>query len=108
MVSYAVDRSKVFKTSFWMRKHLAATWKRTWVWSTSERIRALDLGRLLPTERETKVKTTVRKRDKDGKMKWQGSRALKGTQHFDGIYYANSSSVTLNLFFGWVRAPGGG
>ena len=83
--TFVVDRSKVFKTSFWMRKHLAATLKRNWVWSKSKRIQALDLGQLLPTERKTTVKTTVRKRDKDGNMKWQGSRALKGTQCFDGI-----------------------
>jgi hypothetical protein len=72
-----------------MRKHLAATWKRTWLWSTSSRIRALDLGQLLPSERKTLVKTTIRKKGRDGKVKWQGSRALKGTQHFDSIMVFN-------------------
>ena len=53
--------TKIFKASFWMRKHLALTWKRTWMWATT-------------------VKTTNRTKGKDGKTKWQGNRNLKGTQ----------------------------
>ena len=74
-----VHRSKFFKTAFWMRKHLALTWKRTWFWSTSRRIENLDLGPLLPEEKQTTVKTTKRWKQ-DGKTKWQGTKALKGTQ----------------------------
>ena len=77
--------SQVFKTAFWMRKHLALTWKRTWIWSTSPRVRNLDLGPLLPSEKSTTVKTTRRWTNKDGKKKWQGTRALKGTQYFARI-----------------------
>ncbi len=71
--------SELYKCAFWMRKHMAMTWKRTWLWSTSWRIRDLDLGPLLPSERVTQVKTTKRWK-KDGKTKWQGTKALKGTQ----------------------------
>ena len=75
--------TKFFKCAFWMRKHLSLTWKRTWVWATSERICALDLGSLEPSERATTVKTTIRKKDSSGRVKWQGSENLKGTRHFD-------------------------
>ena len=71
--------SEMYKTSFWMRKHMSMTWKRTWLWSTSWRVRDLDLGPLLPSEKVTLVKTTKRWK-KDGKTKWQGTGALKGTQ----------------------------
>lgn len=77
--------TKFFKVAFWMRKHLAETWKRTWLWSTSSRVGALDLGTLQPAERATMVKTTIRKKDRDGNVKWQGSKDLKSTQHFDSI-----------------------
>ena len=68
--------SKVYKCSFWMRKHLAATWKRTWFWSTSPHIRELDLGRLLPSERATTVQTTKRW-TKNGKKNGKGPGPLR-------------------------------
>ena len=71
--------SKFFKTAFWMRKHLALTWKRTWFWSTSSRIQNLDLGPMLPKEKETTVQTTKRWKE-NGKTKWQGTKDLRGTQ----------------------------
>jgi hypothetical protein len=43
-------------------------------------VEELDLGPLLPHERVTKVKTTKRWTE-NGKKKWQGTTALKGTQH---------------------------
>lgn len=64
---------------------MALTWKRTWVWANSSWIRELDLGPLLPAERPTTVKTTKRKKTADGKVKWQGTAQLKGTQFFDCI-----------------------
>ena len=72
--------TKIFKASFWMRKHLALTWKRTWMWANSKLIEQLGLGPLQPSERLTTVKTTKRTKGKDGKTKWQGNRNLKGTQ----------------------------
>ena len=80
-----LGHTKIFKVAFWMRKHLSMTLKRTWVWSTSQRVAKLDLGALSPRERVTKVKTTIRKRNKDGEMKWQGSKDLKSTQYLDCV-----------------------
>jgi hypothetical protein len=75
--------AKMFRVAFWMRKHLAMTWKRTWVWSTSQSVEALDLGPLLPSEKKTSVQTTKRWVGKDGKKKWQGTDKLKATQYLD-------------------------
>lgn len=72
---------QVFKVSFWMRKHAALTWKRTWVWCTSDIIQRLDLGPLNTEERVCQVKTTKQwVCPKTGKKKFQGNRNLKGTQ----------------------------
>eukprot|EP00435_Cladocopium_sp_Y103_P032526 s2049_g8.t1 len=43
---------QVYKVAFWMRKHKALTWKRTWIWSISEIIERLDLGPLSQDERD--------------------------------------------------------
>ena len=74
--------AKMWKVAFWMKKHGAPTWKRTWVWGSSRSIAALDLGPLLPSERKSEVKTTKTWVGKDGKKKWQGSENLKATQFF--------------------------
>ena len=79
-----------------MRKHLSKTLKRTWIWATSNRIATLDLGPLLPSERVTKVKTTIRKKNKNGEVKWQGSKDLKATQHLDSIMVNWLSFFKLN------------
>ena len=84
---------KVFKVAFWMRKHLAMTWKRTWIWGTSNRIASLDLGPLLKSEKPMTVKTTIRKKNKHGEVKWQGSKALKDTQYF------GNDSIHFNYFY---------
>ena len=81
-----------------MRKHLSKTLKRTWIWSTSNRIAKLDLGPLLPWERVTKVKTTIRKKDKNGQVKWLGSKDLKATQHLDSTMMNWFSFFKLNGF----------
>jgi hypothetical protein len=90
--------TKIFKIAFWMRKHLSKTLKRTWICSTSNRIAKLDLGPLLPWERVTKVKTTIRKKDKNGQVKWQGSKDLKATQHLDSTMMNWFSFFKLNCF----------
>ena len=88
----------MFKIAFWMKKHLAMTWKRTWMWSTSPRVSQLDLGPLLPSEKVSTVQTTKRKKTKDGKVKWQGTKDLKGTQFFDRNLYHR-------LFFRIICTP---
>ena len=81
--------AETYKTAFWMRKHLAMTWKRTWVWSTSPRIASLDLGAMTPEERVTSVRTTKRWRTRDGDIKWQGTAELKATQQLDVNFNIN-------------------
>lgn len=71
--------AEMYKTAFWMRKHLSFTWKRTWYWSTSPSIKNLDLGPMTASEKVTSVKTTKRW-VADGKKKWQGTKDLKATQ----------------------------
>ncbi|CAK9090383.1 Uncharacterized protein SCF082_LOCUS42631 [Durusdinium trenchii] len=78
----------MYKIQFWMRKHLALTWKRTWVWSSSRRIRALDLGPMTASERSCSVQTTKRYK-KEGKQKWHGTKALKQTQEYTYRYARN-------------------
>ena len=79
--------AKFFKVSFWMRKHLAMTWKRTWMWGTSGHIQDLDRGPLHASERPVEVKTTKRWVGKDGKQKWHGTKSLKQTQFLGVLYY---------------------
>ena len=75
------ETTKFYKTSFFMKKHMSLTWKPTWLWSTSSRIRELDLGPLTAEERrKSEVETTVRYVGKDGKRRFKGTAALKGTQ----------------------------
>ena len=62
---------------------MAMTWKRTWCWSPSSRIEALDLGPMTSAERASTLQTTQRSRGRDGKVKWSGTKALKATQHLD-------------------------
>ncbi len=54
--------------------------KRTVIYSNLKETRRLDLGKLLASERRSEVKTYVT-RVKDGRVKYQGSKALKSTQH---------------------------
>ena len=81
-----VCRAEVYKVAFWMRKHHAMTFKRTWIWSLSTRISNLDLGRMSPQERVTHVRTAKHYKDKNGKWKWKGTKALKETQCFRLCY----------------------
>ena len=71
--------TKTYKVAMWMRKFLSPTLKRTWLWSTSPAIRALDRGPLLPSEKTSTVQTTNRS-VKNGKKQWCGNKNLKPTQ----------------------------
>ena len=82
--------NEVYKVAFWMRKHKAMTWKRTWVWSTSPSIAELDLGPMLPHERVCDVQTTVQWKDGSGRKRFQGNANLKTTQ-----YLANQDLVPV-------------
>lgn len=76
-------QTKTFKVSMWMRKFKSYTWKRTWLWSTSEEIRHLDLGPMTPEERETGI-TTVDRQERNGRSCWTANENLKQTQPLIG------------------------
>ena len=61
----AALQTKTFKVSMWMRKFKSYTWKRTWLWSTSQEIARLDLGPMTSQERETAI-TTVDRQERNG------------------------------------------
>ena len=82
-VFFSVGRAwttKTYKTSFWMRKYGALSFKRTWVWSSSKRIASLDQGPLSEAEKKGCVQTTSKYRDKAGKLRFQGDSNLKRSQ----------------------------
>lgn len=73
--------TKTYKVAFWMRKYSSMSWKRTWVWSTTNRIASLDLGPLTETEKESSEKTTTTYRDRRGKKRFKGNANLKRSQY---------------------------
>lgn len=95
--------AEVFKVSFWMRKHKALTWKRTWIWSTSSLISKLDLGPLLAHEKPCDVKTTKQWIDpKTGRKRFQGTRNLRSTQCLDHkCSFLVSGSPSSCSWLGW-------
>ena len=77
--------SETYKIAFWMRKYSSLSWKRTWVWSSTPLIRALDLGPLTEQERFTSRPTTTRYKDAKGKTRFKGNTNLKRSQYLDCI-----------------------
>lgn len=73
--------SETYKIGFWMRKYSSLSWKRTWVWSCTPLIRALDLGPLTEHERLTSRPTTTRYKDAKGKTRFKGNKHLKLSQY---------------------------
>ncbi|CAL1136134.1 unnamed protein product, partial [Cladocopium goreaui] len=71
-----------YKIAFWMRKYSSLSWKRTWVWSSTPLIRALDLGPLTEQERFTSRPTTTRYKDAKGKTRFKGNTNLKRSQQY--------------------------
>ena len=72
--------TKTYKVAFWMRKYGSLSWKRTWVWSSSDTIKALDLGSLTKNEKQTSGTLTTRYKDSTGKTRFKGNRHLKTSQ----------------------------
>lgn len=79
--------SKTYKIGFWMRKYASMSWKRTWVWSSSNRIHELDLGPLTTDEKNKSKTLTTRYRDSKGKVKFQGNSSLKRSQRLRFDYF---------------------
>ena len=64
--------TKTHKVSFWMRKYLSMSWKRT-----------LDLGPMTDQEREDSEPTTTTYIDAAGKKRFKGNPNLKRSQYLD-------------------------
>ena len=79
---------KTYKIGFWMRKYGSMSWKRTWVWSSSNRIHELDLGPLTTDEKKKSKTLTTRYRDSKGLVKFKGSSSLKPSQRLRLNYFA--------------------
>ena len=73
--------SETYKIGFWMRKYSSLSWKRTWVWSSTPLISALDLGPMTEEERLTSRPTTTRYKDAKGKNRFKGNKNLKLSQY---------------------------
>lgn len=78
-----------------MRKHSSMSWKRTWIWSISSLIGALDLGPLTAEEKETSEKTTTTYKDARGKQRFKGNSNLKKSQHLSRNHCV---SVCFHMF----------
>lgn len=86
VVLYLVWPAETFKVSFWMRKFGSMSFKRTWIWSISNRIGSLDLGSLTEREKRGTVPTTTRYKDKNGKVRFKGNANLKRSQYFGYLF----------------------
>ena len=75
----------MFKTRFWMCHFNSPTMKRTILWSTGSAIAALKAFATMRRADFRFDKKTARKyRTRAGKVAYQGTEALKGTQNLKG------------------------
>ena len=96
--SYMPRATKMFRQALWMGLFKHQTPKRTLLWSTSRAIGLFNLGTLTKHNYRSLVSTTKRYRDKQGKVRYQGSDALKGTQHL-GLLNKQSLAPTISFQF---------
>ena len=88
--------TKVSRVGWWMGLFGAATAKRQFAYSNSPVVRRLDRGKLQVKPRKVsgkrtapakkKVATAVQYKNKEGKLCWHGSGALKATETLDPNY----------------------
>lgn len=98
-----------------MRKYASMSFKRTWVWASTNRIAALDLGPMSASERASSKTLTTRYRDAKGKQRFKGNSSLKPSQRlytcfnkfFDPLWNISKSLVFYHLvaLFFPGRAP---
>ena len=91
--------TKTYKVAFWMRKYGSMSWKRTWVWSSSDTIKALDLGSLTKDEKQTSGTLTTRYKDSKGTTRFKGNKHLKTSQ-----YLASKTKHTFLTVFGVLKS----
>ena len=82
-----------------MRKYSSLSWKRTWCWSNSPLISALDLGALTKSEKAGSQTTTTRYRDAQGRAKFKGNKRLKASQYLIWICWTDKKHMgDISLF----------
>ncbi|CAE7499606.1 unnamed protein product [Symbiodinium necroappetens] len=73
----------VSKTSFWMAHYMSQTPKRHWMYSNSCVVGRLNKGSLSVKKIPGRKPITVRRyKGKDGRTKYQGTKALQGTERY--------------------------
>ncbi len=87
-----VAENKLKKVKFWMRKYGHETLKRTHIVTNSSVLAKLNVGKLLPTERQCSVKTYNKYHNAKGKECYEGSTDLKRGQP---LYSAHHSRNVL-------------
>ncbi len=75
---------------WWMAHYGGNTAKRHYAWSNSPNIKALDKGPLQwkswkESRKGLHVETVRKYKDKSGKTKYQGTKALRGTELLDEL-----------------------
>lgn len=80
LISLMTHLAEVFLQTFWMKAFGHPTAKRTVVYSNSSKIRLLNTGSMSRSSLACQVQTTHRYVAKDGKVRFAGTKQLKGTQ----------------------------
>ena len=70
----------MFKIRSWMRAYKSPTAKRTMVLANTSHIAMLETGKMTRAQLTSTTKTSIKLPKKNGKARYQGSPALKGTQ----------------------------
>ena len=90
----------MFRQALWLGLFKHQSPKRTLLWSTSRAVGLFNLGTLTKHNYRCKVSTSKRYKDKHGRVRYQGSDALKGTQYLglpdlSEVYSHHSGSLVL-------------
>lgn len=76
--------AKVYQQSFWMKAFGHPTPKRSFVVATTDKISRLNTGHMRRNELQAEIQTTKKYINKAGKVRFAGTKALKGTQLLGG------------------------
>lgn len=76
--------TKVYKVAWWMRSFLAPSMKRTMAITNQKVLTRLGAEAVRP-QRDECIPTTERYRDREGKVRFHGTKRLKESQTFSVI-----------------------
>lgn len=79
-ISILVAHWDFYRQALWMKHWGHSCLKRTLLWSTSDFISKLNLGKIQKTHHKLLVKTVKQYIDKSGKRRFHGTKALKATE----------------------------